>query len=92
MRLISISYCVGKGKEVALVLLIGIDERGQLIGLRSDRLSNADIKKIKDQIGALSVMEPDQLQEHLSSTIQTYQKALVKMKNGRYKVLMEHGI
>lgn len=90
MRLLSISYWSGKDRKDALVLLIGIDGHGRLIGLRSDKLSNADIKKLRDGMDELNSMEPSQLAEHLSQSLASYKKALVEMKRGRYEIVMEY--
>lgn len=92
MRLVSINYWAGKGKREVLILLIGVDERGQLIGLRSDKLSNADVKKLKDKMDKLDGMEPDEIKEYLAQLLPSYKKALVEMKKGRYEVMMEHKI
>ena len=92
MRLLNINYWAGKKQKPTLVLLLREDQSGQLIGLRSDKLKDSDIKKIRDSIGKLDVMDQDELEEWLIAEISSYKSALVKLKEGRYSVVEEHSI
>jgi lipoate-protein ligase A len=92
MRLLNINYWAGKKQEPTLILLINIDDHGQLIGLRSDKLKDSDIKKIRDNIAKLNAMDPDELEEWLKTALSSFSAAVVRMKDKRYSVMEEHAI
>jgi hypothetical protein len=92
MRLLNINYWAGKRKNEILVLLIKIDESGQLIGLRSDKMGASDISKIRKNSDTLDVLGSDDLEEWLRSNISTFSSALTKMKRGRYEIIGEYAV
>jgi len=92
MRLMNINYWAGKKQEPTLILLLRVDQNGQMVGLRSDKLKDSDIKKIRDNIGNIDAMDPDELEEWLKAEIASYTSALVKLKKDRYSVVEEHSI
>ena len=92
MRLVNVQYWSGKKQTVTLILLIEIDDHGQLVGLRSDKMSGTDIKAVMDRLTKLSTMGSDKLKKYLSQIVPSYSSALTTMKKGRYKVIMEHAL
>ena len=92
MRLMAINYYAGKVIKSTLILPIEIDKMGNLVGLRSDKLGNMDVKRVKDSLKDLSEMSVDERKEMLKFMLPSYNSALVEIKNGRYKIIEEFDI
>jgi len=92
MRLVNVQYWAGKNKKSVLLLLLEIDASGQLIGLKSKKLSATDINKIARESAALMAMGREDMQKYLEQTIPSYRSALTTMKKGRYQIIEEFEI
>lgn len=86
----AIYYWAGDAQRAALVVPIGVDEKGTLVCLKSDKLSDSDVKKLKAM--TFGDMDLDEIREHLSTSLQTYKQAIAEYKNGRYQTLKEYDV
>ena len=91
MRLLHVEYWTGKKKTPILVVLIEITRDNRLIGLRSDKLSNADVKKIRDNTEKLKKKSQGELRSWMRQNV-TYSKSVIDLKPGRYNIIKEYSI
>jgi hypothetical protein len=92
MRLLSINYWAGKDKKNALVLSVGQDKLGNLLCLKSEKVTGADITKIRDNLEKLNRMETGELASWLNAALNSYKNAFVTMRKGRYEIVSEYPI
>jgi hypothetical protein len=92
MRLLNIEYWAGKNKKPSVVLAVGVGKDGQLICLRSDKLSDSCVKKIRDNAAKLNSMDQGVLSEWLKLHLASYGVALTELKSGRYSIIEERTI
>ena len=92
LQLVHIEYWAGRKKQTTVMLMINIDDAGQFVGLRSDKLFGPDIKKIQQSKDKLVNMDIGGLHKWLSKNLQGYGNALYKLKKGRYKVVESYKI
>lgn len=90
MRLVNVQYWSGKSKKESLILLIEIDEHGQLVGLRSDKMGNTDIQTVLARLAKLNKMDADKVKGYLDQIVPSYNSALTTLKKGRYEIIQEH--
>ena len=90
MRLVNVQYWSGKSKKESLILLIEIDEHGQLVGLRSDKMGNTDIQTVLARLAKLNKMDADKVKGYLDQIVPSYSSALTTLKKGRYEIIQEH--
>jgi hypothetical protein len=83
---------VGKDRKSMLVFPMGISRADELVGLRSDKLSDSDIKKLKENAHTIGKMNLEEAQEFLKFTLSSYHESLVEMKKNRYTIISEHEI
>lgn len=92
MRLMHINYWKGKTKSDAVVLPIKIDVAGNLVCLRSDKLSVSDTAKIKGSALKIEKMDGDEFEHWLKMHLPSYNAAKTTMKKGRYDIVKEYPI
>lgn len=89
MRLMNINYWAGKTKKDAVVMPIGHDLAGNMICLKSDKVTLGDIAKIRSNLKKLEKMHMDELKNWLSTNLASFKSALTTMKKGRFEVVSE---
>jgi hypothetical protein len=92
LRLAHVEYYSGKSKKPSLIFLLDIDGNGQLVGLKSDKLLDSDVKKIRQHKDDLISMGQADLRGWLSKNLQQYNNALCKLKRGRYNIIESYQI
>jgi len=92
MRLLDVQYWAGKSKDNALIVPIEIGKNGSLVGLKSSKLNDNDIKRIKNKIGDLKDMSSKEMTNWLDKNVPSYRSALVTLKKGRYEIQKEYTI
>ncbi len=92
MRLLSVQYWVGKSKDSALIVPIEVGNNGSLVGLKSSKLNDNDIKRIRNKISELGSMSPKEMTNWLDKNVPSYRSALVTLKKGRYEIQKEYTI
>ena len=68
------------------------DGNGQLVGLKSEKLLDSDVKKIHKNKDSLISMDQVDLRGWLSRNLQEYNNALCKLKKVRYSIIESYKI
>lgn len=92
LQLMHIKYWSGKQNKSVLILALDIDQRGKLVGLKSNKLHNSDINKILNHKDKLSMMKPSEIKNWLMDNIANYKPSLCELKAGRYKIIESYSI
>jgi len=91
MQLTHINYWSGKIQKSVIVLSIGI-QGGKLIGLKSDKLADNDIKLIRANYQSLCTMDGTEAKQWLSKNIPRFDDAYCELVKGRYKIMESFNI
>lgn len=92
LQLVHVEYWAGKKKQPSVMFMVGTDESGQFVGLKSEKLLDPDIKKIRQHKDTLVDMNSTELHGWLGKNLQGYHNALCKLKKGRYNIIESFGI
>jgi hypothetical protein len=89
---VNVQYLAGKNKKEVLLVLLEIDASGALIGLKSNKLSNTDIKKISKESPTLMAMDVEGVKKYLEQIVPSYRSALTTLRKGRWQIIQEFEI
>lgn len=92
MRLVHIHYWAGKAKKDAVVLPVKNDSEGNLVCLKSDKLLNTDIAKLRSNSRQITKMDGDEFEQWVNVHLSSCRLALTVMKKGRYEIVQEFPI